>query len=170
MAILRDARAADAPAIAAIYGALIAETTVTFRSEPTSPADRTAWMAERQQADFPVLVAVDTEGTLLGYASFGPFRGLDGYCLTVEHTIALTAEARGQGIGRQLMQTLIERARAQGLHVMVGALSADNAHSRTLHRSLGFTLAGTLPQTGQKFGRWLDLELWQLLLDGREAP
>ncbi|WP_241963261.1 GNAT family N-acetyltransferase [Paracoccus suum] len=169
MIILREAGAADAPAIAAIYAALIADTTITFRSAPTSTEDRAAWIAERQASGFPVMVS-ERDGDVLGYASYGPFRGLDGYRLTVEHTIALSPAARGQGLGRELMQALIARARSDGLHVMVGALSSDNAASRRMHAALGFTLAGTLPQTGQKFGRWLNLELWQLLLDGRERP
>lgn len=169
--VIRDARPEDAAAIAAIHNPLIAETTVTWRSTPTDPADRAAWMTGRQEAGFPVLVAEGPgPGGLAGYASYGPYRSGDGYSLTVEHSIHLVPEARGLGIGRALMALLVERARAQGLHAMVGALTSENEVSRAFHRALGFELCGLQPQVGHKFGRWLDLEIWVLRLDDRAAP
>lgn len=166
----RDARADDAAALAALDNRLIAGTTVTFRTAPTSAADRADWIAARQEAGFPVLVAETGDGRLAGYASYGPFRSAPGYALTVEHSIHLDEEARGAGLGRALMTALQARARAQGLHAMVGVLSAENEASRGFHRALGFTPAALLPEVGHKFGRWLGIEFWVLLLDDRPAP
>lgn len=77
---------------------------------------------------------------------------------------------RGAGIGRDLMNALIDRAGAAGVHVMVAAIEAGNTGSIRLHETLGFTDAGTLTQVGTKFGRWLDLTFLQLILDDRPAP
>ena len=68
------------------------------------------------------------------------------------------------------MQALIDRARAQGLHVMVAAIESGNAASIRLHERLGFATTGQMPQVGQKFGRWLDLTFMQLILDARDTP
>lgn len=166
---VRDATVADAPAVAAILNWAIRDTTITFRATPVTAEDRADWIGARQAAGFAVLVAEAGDG-LAGYASYGAFRAGDGYSLTVEHTIQLTEGFRGRGIGRALMAALIDRARAAGFHAMIGAVTAENAASVAFHRALGFHRAGVLPQCGHKFGRWLDLEFWQLLLDSREAP
>lgn len=166
---IRDAVAGDAPAIASILNDAITGTTITFRATPVTAQDRADWIAARQAAGFAVLVA-EADGAVVGFASFGPFRAGDGYALTVEHTIHLSATFRGRGIGSALMTTLIGRARTAGFHAMLGALTAGNEASVALHRKLGFKRVGRLPQCGHKFGHWLDLELWQLLLDDRAAP
>ena len=106
---------------------------------------------------------------MLGYASFGDFRPFSGYRLTVEHSVHLAAEARGRGVGRVLMQALIEAAREAGKHVMVGAIGASNAASIALHEKLGFTHVGMMPEVGVRQGRWLDLVLMQLRLDAAPA-
>lgn len=69
-----------------------------------------------------------------------------------------------------LMTALIERARADGMHVMIGGIESGNAASIALHERLGFREVGRMPQVGAKFGRWLDLSMLQLVLDDRPAP
>jgi L-amino acid N-acyltransferase YncA len=75
-----------------------------------------------------------------------------------------------KGLGRKLLQALIERARAQQIHVMVGAIDATNTGSIALHQQLGFQPCGVVQQAGFKFGRWLDLALHQLVLETPEQP
>lgn len=166
---IREAAAGDADAIAAIYNDAVANTTAIWNEIPVDAANRAAWIAARQAAGFPVLVAV-ADGDVLGYASYGDFRAFDGYRATVEHSVYVTAAARGTGLGRALLARLIERARGQGKHAMVAAIEAGNAPSIRLHQALGFASVGLMPQVGQKFGRWLDLALMQLTLDDRAAP
>ena len=79
--------------------------------------------------------------------------------------IDLLEQARGRGIGRTIMHPLIERARQAGMHVLIGAVEADNTASLRLHAGLGFIEGGRLFQVGTKFGRWLDLVFVQLRLD-----
>lgn len=166
---IRDAKAEDAAGIAAIYNDAVATTTAIWNDVTVDAENRAAWIAARQGAGFPVLVAVEGE-VVLGYAAFGDFRAFDGYLGTVEHSVYVAASARGAGLGRALLAALIPRARGMGKHAMVGAIEAGNAASIRLHLSLGFVQVGLMPQVGQKFGRWLDLALLQLTLDDRPAP
>lgn len=167
---IRNAVAGDAPGIAHIYNDAVAHTTAIWNEQTVDAADRAAWTVGRQAAGLPVLIAAGPAGEVLGYASYGPWRAFDGYRHTVEHSVYVREDHRGQGIGASLLQVLIERARDAGMHAMVGAIEASNSGSIALHAKLGFVQVGVLPQVGEKFGRWLDLALLQLTLDGRPTP
>ena len=111
-----------------------------------------------------MLVAKDDSG-VLGFASFGEFRAWPCYRNTVEHTVHVRADARGQGIGRSLVEALLPLAQHLGKHVMVAGIDADNAVSRRLHEQLGFQEVGRFREVGRKFDRWLDLVFLQRLLE-----
>jgi len=160
---VRDAEPSDLPAILEIYNEAVANTTASWDYEPWTPVQHADWYAHKVEGGFPLLVAED-DGVVVGYATYSAFREKIGYALTREHSVYLSPDARGRGIGKLLMVGLIELARRDGVHVLVGALSADNEASIRLHESLGFTEVGRLPQTGRKFGRWLDLVYVQLVL------
>ncbi|MEY5099764.1 MAG: hypothetical protein RJA36_2483 [Pseudomonadota bacterium] len=166
---LRDADAADAAGIAAIYNHAVLHTTAIWNEATVDAANRAAWIAERRRQGYPVLVAVDSERQVLGYASFGDWRAFDGYRHTVEHSVYVHPEAQGRGIGLALLGELIARARALGKHAMVAAIEAGNEGSLRLHRRLGFEPAGLLREVGTKFGRWLDLAFWLLILEPQSA-
>lgn len=168
--LVRDAEEADLPTICAIYNDAVAHTTAIWNEKIVDVADRARWLAGRRAGGHPVLVAVDGDGAVLGYASYGDWRAFDGYRHTVEHSVYVAAAARGRGIGEALMRVLIERARASGKHVMVAGIEAGNTTSIRLHEKLGFATVGTMPQVGCKFGRWLDLAFLQLILDARTRP
>lgn len=162
---IRDASEADLPGILAIYNDAVQHTTAIWNETLVDLANRRAWLTERTGTGFPVLVMVDSAGAVLGYTSYGPWRPHDGYRHTVEHSVYVRSDQRGQGLGVLLMQALIERARSAGLHVMVGAIESQNAASIRLHQRLGFVTTGQMPQVGRKFGRWLDLTFMQLILE-----
>lgn len=167
--IIRTATAADAQGLTEIYNHAV-ENTVAILNETLVDADnRAAWVAQRQDDGFPVLVA-EEEGIILGYASYGPWRPFHGFRETVEHSVYVRAGQRGKGLGRKLMQALIEQAKADGLHMMVAAVTAGNDASIKLHESLGFQITARMPQVGQKFGEWLELIFLQLQLDDRTHP
>ncbi|SNY92622.1 phosphinothricin acetyltransferase [Cohaesibacter sp. ES.047] len=155
--IIRNAEPGDAAAIAAIYNHAVEHTTAIWNEATVTSDNRANWITGRQQGGFPVLVAVDEAGDIAGYASYGPWRAFDGYRHTVEHSVYVEKDHRGQGIGRQLMDALLKEAGASGIHVMIAGIEAENAGSIALHRKLGFVEAGTLHEVGTKFGRWLDL-------------
>lgn len=167
---IRDAVDADAPSIAGIYNDAVVNTTAIWNEVQVDVANRVGWMADRRRLGYPVLVAVDSDGNVLGYASFGDWRAFDGYRHTVEHSVYVRTDRRSGGIGKALMQALIERARSIGKHVMVAAIEAGNQGSIALHEALGFQRTGLMPQVGMKFGRWLDLAFLQLILDDRPTP
>ena len=167
--LIRDATRADLPGILAIYNDVIATSTAVYALEPVGLAEHTAWFEARIGAGYPVLVA-DAQGAVAGFASFGDWRGLwPGYRYTVEHSVHVAADRRGAGIGRQLTETLFERAAALGKHVMIGGIDADNAASLRFHEQLGFERVAHFREVGHKFGRWLDLIFVQRWLDAPGA-
>jgi L-amino acid N-acyltransferase len=165
---IRDATAADMADVTEIYNALIETTTVAWTEHHQTLDERLAWFRQQRDDDHAVLVATDDGGRVVGFAAYGSFRGAGrwpGYRYTVEHTIHLDAAVWNHGIGTALLEALVERARAAGLHAMVGAIDADNAGSIRFHERLGFVEVARMPEVGRKFDRWLDLVLMQRILD-----
>jgi len=163
---IRDAVAEDVPAILAIYNEVIASSTAVYRDTPATLDDRLDWFNARRAQSYPILVAADDSG-LLGFASYGDFRAWPGYRFSVEHTVHIRADQRGRGVGSALMRVLIQRAVAQGKHVMIGGVDAENEASLRFHERLGFVRAARLHQVGFKFNRWLDLVFVERVLDAR---
>jgi phosphinothricin acetyltransferase len=163
--IIQDATSADLPAILAIYNDAVENTTAIWNETLVDLTNRQAWLSERTAAGFPVLVAHDGTGAVVGYASYGTWRSIEGFRHTVEHSVYIRSDQRGQGLGPLLMQALIERAKQAGLHVMVAAIESENSASIRLHERAGFVITGQMPQVGRKFGRWLDLIFMQLILE-----
>ncbi len=168
---MRDAGPSDAAPIAALANALIPTTTYTWTDRLEPVEERAAWVAARQAAGFPVLVAVDTadadatgEADVLGWASFGDFRDTvrtPGYLITAELTVHVREGSWGRGIGRALLAELDERARAAGKKVLVAGIDATNERSIAFHRQLGFVETARMPGVGELRGRRLDLVLLQ---------
>jgi phosphinothricin acetyltransferase len=154
-----DAREEDLPAITAILNHAAATSTASWHEYPKADAEMAAWFSQRQR-DYVVLAARDASG-LAGYASYGPFRVPSGYRLSAEHSIYVREDARGRGIGKALLAALIDRGRAQGLHVLIGGIDSDNSLSIALHKAFGFEETGRLPEIGRKFDRWLTLVFLQ---------
>ena len=165
--IVRDAVLGDVAAITALYNALIPSTTTAWTETPETEAERLEWF-ERQRSDgFPVLVA-EVDGQFAGFTAYEHFRGAGkwpGYRFTVEHSVHVAETYWGAGVGRALIEHLIDRARAAGMHVMVAAIDGANTGSIEFHRRLGFVEVARMAETGIKFGRWLDLVLMQRVLD-----
>jgi phosphinothricin acetyltransferase len=157
-------------AILAIFNEAIANSTALYDYQLRTPADMTLWFEAKARKNYPVIGVENDAGELMGFASYGQFRERPAYKYTVEHSVYVDTRFRGQGVGRVLLKELIEAARRQDFHVLVGGIDASNAVSIKLHESLGFTHCGTVQQSGFKFGRWLDLALYQLILATPAAP
>ncbi|MCB9992766.1 MAG: N-acetyltransferase [Hyphomicrobiaceae bacterium] len=167
---IRPASSADIPALLDLHNWSIAELDGTWIEKPETLEGRTKWFNDRMAADFPVLVAEDAAGQVVGYASYGTYRGRDGYDLTVEHSIYIYPHAQGHGLGRRFLDMLVDIARERGKHMMVAIIDAQNRISIVLHEKSGFVQGGALPQAGKKKGKWRDQVTLYLLLDDREAP
>jgi L-amino acid N-acyltransferase len=154
--------------IGSILNALLATTAIEWTTAPRTTQDVLEWIRGHET----VLVAEDG-GEVVGVAAFGWFRDVDkwpGYRFTVENTIHVREDHWGSGVGRQLMQVLIDKARNAGRHTMVAAVDGANEASIRFHQRLGFVEVARMSEVGEKFGRWQDLVLLQLHLDDRPAP
>ncbi len=166
---IRDAGEADLPAILAIYNHAIETTTAVFSYAPHTMDMRREWFADKQTRGYPVLAA-EVDGVIAGFARYGPFRAWPAYRYSVEHSVYVAGTARRQGIARRLMEVLLERARAQDFHVVIGGIVSENAPSLALHEALGFEKVAHFRQVGYKFARWLDLTFVQVVLDTPREP
>ncbi len=163
---VRTANDGDMPVVRDLYNALIPTTTVAWTEKPETLRERMTWYRARQRAGHPVLV-VEIGGKVVGFASYASFRGegrWPGYRHTVEHTIHVDEDHWGRGLGRRLLEALIEHARSADIHVMVAAIDAANVESVVFHERLGFEVVARMSEVGRKFDRWLDLLLMQRIL------
>jgi L-amino acid N-acyltransferase len=161
--IIRAAVPGDVPGILEIYNDAILNTTAVYTYEARPLEWMEQWFIEKLDKGLPVFVA-EIGGVVTGYASYGPFRPWPAYKYSVEHSIYVNKDFRRQGIAKQLLRVLIDKAEESGLHTIVAGIDSENAVSISLHREFGFREAGMLAQVGYKFGRWLDLQFMQLIL------
>ena len=166
---IRNATETDLPVILQIYNDVILTTTAVYSYEPHTMEMRKAWYDARIKDRHPVFVAV-SEGKVVGFSSYGPFRVWPAYKYTVENSIHVAADQRGKGIAKLLMEPLIRTARENDLHAIVAGIDASNTVSLRLHERFGFVEVAHFKQVGYKFGRWLDLTFMQLLLDTPAVP
>jgi phosphinothricin acetyltransferase len=160
---VRLARPADAEAIRAIYNVEVEGSTVTFDLVPRSPADQQAWM-EDHAGGHPAVVAVDGEGTVVGFGSLSPYKSRPAYSPTVEDSVYVRADQRGGGVGRLLLEELVALARHYGYHSVIARIVGGHDASIRMHRACGFEIVGTEREVGRKLGRWLDVVVMQQLL------
>jgi phosphinothricin acetyltransferase len=161
--LVRTADPADLPRIAAIYDEEVRTAISTF--DLTSPG-LGYWQARLASAEpgDHLLVADSTAGEVVGYAYSSTYRPRPAYARTREVSVYLSESARGQGLGRQLYDELLDRLRADGVHQVLAVIALPNDASEALHRACGFERVGLLPEVGWKFDRWIDTALWGLTL------
>ncbi|WP_420860892.1 GNAT family N-acetyltransferase [Algirhabdus cladophorae] len=160
---IRDANENDAAAIAQIWNPVIENTAATFTTDLKTAQGLAADFKAKAAAGHGFFVA-QKEGALIGFATYFQFRGGPGYKHTLEHSVILAPEAKGQGTGRALMQHLISHARASGGHTLFAGVSSENPAGVAFHEAIGFQKVAQLPQVGRKFDRWMDLILLQKTL------
>lgn len=164
---VRPATERDLPAIVALYNALLPTTTIAYREELATLDEMTAWFAAQHSDGNPVLVA-DLGGAAVGYTTWGTFRGgtvKQGYRHSAELTIHVDGRHHGEGIGRLLMNGLVDEARRRDIHVLVAGIDSSNVESLAFHAKLGFVETARMPEVGVKFGKWLTLVLMQRIVD-----
>jgi len=159
-----------ASAILAILNEAIVSSTALYDYEPRSAQSMCRWFEAKAAGNFPVIGVESVAGELMGFASYGVFRAWPAYKYSVEHSVYVHSLHRGKGLGGTLMRELIVAAREQGYHTLIGAIDSDNRDSIAFHEKLGFSHGGTIRQAGFKFGRWLDVAFYQLLLDTPAIP
>ena len=161
---VRPATHAELPGILEIYNDAVLNTTATYDYEPRTLEHRTQWFEERQRDGYPMFVAVEEAGRVVGWSALNPFHARIGYRFTSENSVYVAADMRGRGVGKLLLAPLIEGAKSRGLHAIIAVIDADNEPSLRLHAAFGFEKVGHFKQTGFKFGRWLDVVYMEKLV------
>ncbi|MCX8006917.1 MAG: GNAT family N-acetyltransferase [Coriobacteriia bacterium] len=164
---IRPATPEDADAIASIYNDAVLNTTATFDTEPVTPESRRAWLASHG-ADHPVIVA-EEHGAVVGWAALSPWSDRCAYRTSVELSVYVDRRHVRRGIGRALAQHLLGNAPALGVHAVLARICTENRPSIALVEGLGFELCGVQREVGRKFGRWLDVAVYELIVGAGES-
>ncbi|MCI4364996.1 MAG: N-acetyltransferase family protein [Thermoplasmata archaeon] len=159
---LRRATEADVPSIAEIYNEAVRTTVATFDTEPRSLDAQREWL-HHHDPGHPVLVA-DRQGHVVGWASLSPWSDRRAYDGTAEVSFYVRSEERGRGIGRHLLEGIVSTGQELQLHALLSRIADGNSVSVHLHESLGFRPVGVMREVGFKFGRWIDVHLFQRML------
>ena len=164
---IRPSETADIAAITAIYAHAVDHGTATYELEAPDEAEMAARMTGLVSLGYPYLVA-EKEGVVAGYAYAGPFRARKAYRFMVEDSIYIAPDMQGHGIGKLLLQALIEECRRLGFRQFTAVIGDGSPQSASvkLHEALGFQHTGMLKGSGYKFGRWLDTVFMQLEMNG----
>lgn len=160
--MIRPVLPTDAPALADIYNPYIRDTIITFEEEPVSVAEMGARIA-KVTATYPWLVW-EEDGAVLGYAYASTWRARHAYRFAVETTIYLAGGHHGKGRGAALYRALLAELKQRGFHSALGCLGLPNEPSVRLHEKLGFRKVGHMTEAGWKFGAWVDVGFWEVML------
>ncbi|HXH57964.1 GNAT family N-acetyltransferase [Iamia sp.] len=152
----------DAEGIRAIYNREVLEGTATFDLRPRSITDQRRWLTDRSGAH-AVVVAIE-DPVVLGFGSLSPYRDRPAYRTTVEDSVYVDPAHQGRGVGRAVLDGLLQTATQHGFHAVVARISGPNEASVALHRACGFETVGIEREVGRKFSRWLDVVVMQRIL------
>src|SRR5436190_22556431 len=170
MKIVQCERDRHEEAILAIFNDAIVNSTALYDYKPRTKDMMARWFETKAKDKFPVIGLENDAGELMAFGTYGTFRAFPAYKYTVEHSVYVDGRFRGRGLGKRVLQEVIAAAQGQGYHVLVGVIDASNSVSIRLHERLGFTHSGTIRQIGYKFGSWLDVAFYQLILSTPSNP
>ncbi len=162
--IIRDAKEKDIEKINEIYNKAVKDLTVIFDTKPLSLTEQTKWYKNHQGEGYPIIVA-EKNGEVLGWASLSIWSKKEGYRYTVENSVYVESEHRNKGIGKKLLEKLIEIAKEKEFKNIIALITEGNEVSIILHEKYGFEKVGTLNKVGYKFDKFIDVDLFQLRLD-----
>ncbi|MDR0572804.1 MAG: GNAT family N-acetyltransferase [Tannerella sp.] len=160
--MIRTVGQEDAYDIAMIYNHYVENTTITFETNPVSTGemrDRISVITEK----YPYLV-YEESGKVVGYCYASLWKKREAYRRTVESTVYINTAFQGKSIGRMLMENLIDELRAKSFHAIIACIAIPNPSSIKFHEKIGFRQVSEFKEVGYKFGRWLNVGDWELLL------
>jgi L-amino acid N-acyltransferase len=161
--IIRNATEKDLHDILEIYNDAILNSTSVYEYEVFSYSYMEKWFEEKMARNFP-LFAIEENNKVWAFGSWGVFRSRPGYSHTVEHSVYVHPDKRGQGMGKAMLSHLIQEAVKRNIHVMIGGIDKENVASLSLHYQLGFEKCAELREVAWKFERWLDLIFVQRII------
>lgn len=153
-----------------IFNDAITHSTVLYDYKPRTMENMKTWFDTKIQNNFPVIGLVNEQDELMGFGSYGTFRAFPAYKYTVEHSLYVQKDHRGKGLGKILLSEIIKNAQAQDYHCLIAAIDSTNEASIRLHRQFDFEFCGRIKQAGYKFGTWLNVDFYQLLLETPTHP
>ncbi|WML50074.1 N-acetyltransferase family protein [Neobacillus sp. PS3-34] len=159
---IRDAVIDDLPAMLAIYNYAIRNLNATFDLEEQTLEQRQAWFS-KYGTTYPLIVA-ESEGEVAGYCSLSPFREKEAYAKTTELSVYISEKHQGKGLGKALIQEIINRAHQLDFHTIIAGITTGNEGSVKLHEKFNFEFIGRFKEVGYKFEQWQDVDFYQLLL------
>lgn len=160
----RIARVEDLQVLLEIYNYEAEHGYATFDIAPKTYEERKQWFDEHNVGNHPLIVAV-VDGAVAGYASLSPYRTKEAYAATVELSVYVHKDYRGRGVASMLMQDILQMAREmETVHSVISVITAGNKASEKLHEKFGFTYSGTLHEVGVKWGKYLDIVNYELLV------
>ena len=159
---IRPYKTDDTQAILDIVNHNILHSTSLYDYNIRSYEQQKTILEEKINKNFPVIVA-ELDGIVVGFGMYSEFRLREAYQFTVEHSVYVSEDFHGNGVGKQLLQELINLARKQKIHTMIGVIDSENQGSVVFHEKFGFKTVGIIKESGYKFDRWLDSVLMQLL-------
>jgi L-amino acid N-acyltransferase len=161
---IRRAKRSDIAGILEIYNDAVLTTTATYDYEPRSFDYRLSWFEDHERTGHPIFVAEDETGRIVGWSALNRYHDRMGYRFTVENSVYVAADHRGQGLGKLLLKPLIDTALHNGYRAIIAVIDAQNLASVKLHERFGFEVVGHFKKVGYKFDRWLDVIYMELLL------
>ena len=161
---IRPYQAKDTQAILDIINHNILNSTALYDYTIRTYEQQQNILEEKINKKFPVIIA-ELDGQVVGFGMYSEFRFREAYKFTVEHSVYVNESFYGKGIGKQLLQELIDLARKQKLHTMIAVIDAENQGSVEFHEKFGFKTVGIIKESGYKFNRWLDSVFMQLILE-----
>jgi phosphinothricin acetyltransferase len=161
---IRPYRKEDVQPIVDIINYNILNSTALYDYHPRTLEQQEAIFEDKLKKGFPVIVAV-IEDKVVGFGYYSEFRFREAYRFTVEHSVYVANDFHGKGIGKVIMENLIDLAKKQNLHTMIAVIDSENQSSVTFHEQFGFKTVAVLKETGFKFDRWLHSQLMQLMLE-----
>lgn len=163
---IRNVTAADTKAITDIYNRYVTDSVVTFETKPLTEADMLHRIKETS-AHHPYFVCEDN-GNVAGYCYAHPWKERAAYSHTLETTVYISPKYHRMGIAQRLMDRLIDECRSRGYHALIACITGDNEASISLHRKLGFKQVSLFKEVGMKFGRWLDVTDYELVIEAEQ--
>ena len=161
---LRPYKIEDTQAILDIINFNILHSTALYDYTIRSFEQQKNILEEKIRKGFPVLVA-ELDGIAVGFGMYSEFRFREAYKFTVEHSVYVNENHHGKGIGKLLLQELIQLAKNQKLHTMIAVIDAENQSSVEFHEKFGFKTVGIIRESGYKFDRWLHSVFMQLIIE-----
>lgn len=154
----------DVKSIVTILNYYIVNSTAIYDYDLRTVEQQLTIFEDKLKKGFPIIVAT-IDNKVVGFGYYSEFRFREAYKYTVEHSVYVLPNEHGKGIGKMLMQNLIDLANLQNLHTMIAVIDSENQSSINFHEQFGFKIVGNIKESGYKFERWLHSVIMQLMLE-----